>query len=113
MSRADVRGRCIWLAGAAILVLAGTAPGAELRARAPVVDVVPLGAPSSIPACEPPRPSGIDLAALLAWDLRLDCPAPAAVATGYRVFYRWDGRTYSRVMAEHPGDSVPVRVRLD
>lgn len=93
----------------AVVPAAGT--GAEIRAQASVVDVVPLGAGSEIEAC-PARPPGQDLAALLAWDLRLHCAA-GKPPSGYRVYYRWDGRTYSRIMDRHPGDSVAVRVRLD
>ena len=62
-----------------------------------------LGEPCAISA-----EHGTGLADLLAWDLRLGCEAPAA----FRVFYRWDGRTFSRVMAERPGATVPVRVRV-
>lgn len=100
---------------AGLLSLALPALGAEMRAMAPVVDVVPIGeAQGTGQDCRPPRPSGLDLAALLAWDLQLDCPASARQpASAYRVFYRWDGRTYSQVMDRHPGASVPVHVRLD
>jgi hypothetical protein len=41
------------------------------------------------------------------------CPPTAAPVTGYRVYYRWDGRVYSQVMRERPGPTVPLRVRLD
>lgn len=91
------------------LGLAGTAAVAastgEIRAQAEVVDVVPVRTGD----CQPPRPDAdAGLADLLAWDLRLGCEAPAA----FRVFYRWDGRTFSRVMAERPGPTVPVRVQV-
>lgn len=91
------------------LGLAGSAAAAagagEIRAEAEVVDVVPV----TTGGCQPVRPvAGAGLADLLAWDLRLDCEAPAA----FRVFYRWDDRTFSRVMAERPGRTVPVRVKV-
>lgn len=86
-------------------VAAAAAGAGEIRAEAEVVDVVPV----TTGDCQPARPvAGAGLADLLAWDLRLDCEAPAA----FRVFYRWDGRTFSRVMAERPGPTVPVRVRV-
>ncbi len=96
-----------------LALLPSVGHGAELRGLASVVDVVPLGGAADGGDCAPPRPSGLDLAALLAWDLRLDCPDPAPPVAGYRVFYRWDGRTYSLVMDRHPGATLPVRVRLD
>lgn len=95
-----------------LLVLAPLTQAAEMQARAQVVDVVPLG--DRAPGCRPPRPAGGGLVELLAWDLRVACPpAHPTVAGGYRVFYRWDGRTYSRVMAQPPGPTIPLRVRLD
>ena len=87
------------------LGLAGTAAAGEIHAEAEVVEVVPAVTGD----CQPPRPAaGAGLADLLAWDLRLRCEAPAA----YRVVYRWDGRTFSRMVAERPGPTVPVRVRI-
>lgn len=107
-----MRWRTFLVAG--LLSLTQPALGAEMRAMAPVVDVVPIGeAGATSQDCQPARPSGLDLGALLAWDLRLDCPAAARRQASYRVFYRWDGRTYSQVMDRHPGASVPVHVRLD
>lgn len=88
------------------------ATAAELRGEARVVDVVPLSGGATERDCHPPRPHGGGLTELLAWDLRLDCAAAAPAVTGYRVFYRWDGHTYSRVMSRHPGATVPVRVRV-
>jgi hypothetical protein len=100
-----------------LMALAAPAFAAEMRAHGDVVDVEPLtGAASAGPAdhCQPPRPdSSAGLAELLAWDLRVTCPPAAAPVTGYRVYYRWDGRVYSQVMRERPGPTVPLRVRLD
>jgi hypothetical protein len=86
-----------------------------------VVDVVPLSGHHAAldpgPDCHLPKPArGADLIALLEWDLRVNCTAnpgaPPAVS-GYRVYYRWDGRTFSRVMREPPGDTISLRVRLE
>ncbi|MBK81612.1 MAG: hypothetical protein CMQ43_11965 [Gammaproteobacteria bacterium] len=104
---AAIRRICLFaLLAAGLNGAAVAAAGAgEIRAEAQVVDVVPVAGGD----CQPPKPpAGTGLADLLAWDLRLGCEAPAA----FRVFYRWDGRTFSRVMAERPGATVPVRVRV-
>jgi len=106
-----VRSTCLV---AAFLLYAGALPAAagELRGEATVVDVVPLTG-GTARDCQPPRPHGGGLTELLAWDLRVDCSAAGPAVTGYRVFYRWDGHTYSRVMAQPPGATVPVRVRVN
>jgi len=101
------------LAGLVACLGAAAAAAAELRGEAPVVDVVPLSGSAGGRDCHPPRPQDGGLAELLAWDLRLDCTGAAPPVTGYRVFYRWDGHTYSRVMARPPGATVPVRVRVN
>jgi hypothetical protein len=93
------------VAAVLFLSLAGPAGAGEIRADAEVVDVVPVAGGE----CQPAKPAGdAGLADLLAWDLRLHCEA----ATAFRVYYRWDGRTFSRVMSERPGSTVPVRVRI-
>lgn len=100
-----VRSSARCLAVVLTLGLAGAVAAGEMRAEAEVVDVVPVGDGD----CQPPKPAaGAGLADLLAWDLRLGCGTPR----GFRVFYRWDGRTFSRLMAERPGPTVPVRVRV-
>lgn len=105
------------IAAAAALVCAIAVEAGEMIVHGRVVDVEPLttsASPDSRRDCQPPRPeAGAGLAALLAWDLRVDCPpaAPVPRVTGYRVYYQWDGRTYSRVMAERPGATIPLRVR--
>ena len=104
--------------GALLLAALATSAGAaELEVFAPVVDVQPLGpALTALEAC-PARPAAsAGLTAMLAWDLGVSCTIerrPAAGASGYRVFYRWDDRVYSRVMATAPGATVPLKVRLD
>ena len=101
------------LAGLAAHLGAPAAVASELRGEARVVDVVPLAGSVTERDCHPPKPHGGGLAELLAWDLRLDCAAATPAVTGYRVYYRWDGHTYSRVMAQPPGATVPVRVRVN
>lgn len=65
-------------------------------------------------SCFAPKPgSEQGLAARLAWDLNKRCVAPARTRTlGYRVSYRWDGRTYTQVMDEDPGRRVPLRLNI-
>ena len=104
-----------WSAAVLVLLAASgwgaPAAAAEMQAEAPVVDVVPVNA-SGAGGCQPPKPwRGAGLTELLAWDLRASCSA--ASVSAYRVYFRWDGRTHSRVMAHHPGATVPVRVTLD
>jgi len=109
---------------AALLMLAATpsasrtALAAEMVVQGEVVDVVPItgSARAGQVDCHPPKPApGAGLVELLQWDLRADCTADSARqdASGYRVYYRWDGRTYSQVMREPPGDTVSLRVRLE
>lgn len=102
---------------AALIAVAGfgaaaPAAAAEMLVQGEVIDVVPVSAGAAAVAgdCRPPRPRPEDgLVALLGWDLRADCPA---APSAYRVYYRWDGRTYSRLMSERPGETVPLRVRV-
>jgi len=111
----------VWSAAVApVQVLAG-----EMQVQGRIIDVVPIGQPQAGPsgalACEPQRPDPrADLAALLAWDLRTNChgrsarPAGVAGVSGYRVYYRWDGRTYQHVVRQPPaGDTISLRVRVD
>lgn len=109
--------RCLRLSVVLWLCLAAAARAGELLVDAPVVNVVPLGdegpMEDSAVACAPARPApGAGLVALLEWDLRAHCPDAAGRVTGYRVYYRWDGRTYDRVVAEPPGETVALRVRV-
>lgn len=98
--------------------VAPAAEAAEMVVQGKVVEVVALGGarPGGHPDthCQPPKPAAGGLVELLAWDLRAQCRArPGAVAgAGYRVYYRWDGRTYSQVMSEPPGETVSLRVRV-
>lgn len=98
----------------------GTAAAEERVVRGNVVKVVPItraaAQPSDIAACARPKPAvSAGLGALLDWDLMNGCTARPStkVVTGYRVFYRWDDRTYSRTMAKRPGATVPLLVTID
>ncbi|MGE0624067.1 MAG: hypothetical protein AB7I04_04940 [Pseudomonadales bacterium] len=103
----------------AAVLITGAAPAlaGSLTVQAPVVDVQPVTEPArEVQRCDgkPDRSRG--LAATLAWDLGLNCRTElveTGQVTGYRVFYRWDDRVYSRVMSRSPGDSIPLTVRLD
>ena len=102
----------------AMLLGAGSPGFADsLTVRAPVVDVQPVTEPPrEVQRCEPKPERSRGLGATLAWDLGLNCRAErleSGVVTGYRVFYRWDDRVFSRVMAQSPGETVPLSVRLD
>jgi hypothetical protein len=92
------------------------AQAGELRVQAPVVDVEPINAPAvRVEHCAG-KPPNASLAQTLAWDLGLDCRTElveSGSVTGYRVFYRWDDRVYSQVMASRPGTTIPLKVRID
>ena len=103
--------------GALLAVLVGAAASAgELRVQAPVVDVEPISAPPTrIEHCDD-KPLNGSLAQTLAWDLGLNCREEvldSGAITGYRVFYRWDDRVYSQVMASAPGATIPLKIRID
>ena len=77
----------------------------------PITERLEFTPPAS---CFAPKP-GVEqgLAAQLAWDLKKHCVAQARTRTlGYRVSYRWDGRTYTQVMDEDPGKRVPLRLKI-
>ncbi len=103
----------------ALTLLTAVAPAfaGSLTVQAPVVDVQPVTEPSrEVQRCDGKPGQGSGLAATLAWDLGLNCRTErieSGRVTGYRVFYRWDDRVYSRVMAQSPGDTIPLSVRLD
>ena len=100
--------------GAVIFALLISSAGyAEQRVvQANVVEVVPLTQVSH--TCGLPKPTepiGIaGLVALLEWDLQ---PACAATITGYRVYYTWDDRTYSRISKTRPDATLPILLTVD
>ena len=102
------------LLGSALTV--GAAQAGELRVNAPVVDVEPITGPvREVEYCDD-KPTDAALSALLAWDLGLNCRVErieSQEVTGYRVFYRWDDRVYSQIMASAPGATVPLKVRIE
>ncbi len=81
-----------------------------------VVEVIPITetiAHRRADSCDDGRPVGASLAATLRWDLRPECVRRDNVRTlGYRVSYRWDGRTYVRQMDKKPGRRVPLLVKI-
>ena len=100
------------------LALSPWIQAAEMVVQGEVVDVVPItgSARATSGDCHPSRPpADAGLVELLEWDLRTTCDAEPSSAriSGYRVYYRWDGRTYSRVMPEPPGETVSLRVHLN
>lgn len=108
--------------GPALLVLAAIcaaspAHARELQVRAPVIDVEPVTEPAlEVEHCPEKPGNGSGLAALMAWDLGLDCRTERIDSdrvTGYRVFYRWDDRVYSQIVSSRPGSTIPLTVRLD
>lgn len=99
------------------LMLCGTQLLAgELRVEAPVVDVEAISAPPvRVEHCDD-KPVNASLSRVMAWDLGLGCRTELVSSdtiTGYRVFYRWDDRVYSQVMASRPGATIPLTVRID
>ncbi|MEZ5557593.1 MAG: hypothetical protein R3E86_03500 [Pseudomonadales bacterium] len=116
----NARRRLLWLLSLAAASIACASQADELRVEGRVVRVEPLT--TTRPVAEPGAtctgmpPPADDLVALLSWDLRSDCTpeqGPGSVATGYRVYYEWDGRLYHRVMRKPPGDTVALKVRID
>lgn len=104
------------------LLAATTAVGRgpmELVVDGEVVDVQPITRNERVTrqtgVCDPVKPQGHDLVALLAWDLRTDCrrvTETREVVTGYQVAYVFDGQRFETRMDEAPGDTVPVRLVL-
>ncbi|MEM8765892.1 MAG: hypothetical protein AAGE43_00490 [Pseudomonadota bacterium] len=101
----------------ALVMIAGSATvqASELRVNAPVVDVEPITAPAELVEHCDNKPGTEKLSALLAWDLGLNCRTErveSSEVTGYRVFYRWDDRVYSQVMASAPGATIPLKISI-
>ena len=112
----------LWINFASMLSLTSSLAVAEERVvRGEVVKVVPITetvtSRQTPTTCSYPKPTAnSSLSALLAWDLLDDCnavPITDIVTTGYRVFYKWDDRTYSRTMAERPGETIPLLLTVD
>lgn len=103
-----------------LIMTSGMAASAgELIVHSRVVDVQPLTQQERVARevgdCDPLRPAGNDLIALLAWDLRTDCRVvheTRHTVTGYRVVHVVDGRRLERIVDEPPGKTIPVRLRL-
>ncbi len=96
-----------------LALLASTIGHAEERiVQANVVEVVPLTQVAD--TCRLPKPVesiGVaGLGALLEWDLQTKC---SATITGYRIYYTWDNRTYSRVSRTRPDATLPILLTVD
>ena len=111
--------RTTWALGMVALTLAGVGNTAEFTAEAEVVSAEPIvryraevrRAESCID--RPARDQG--LAALLRWDLAAGtCRERERYESvdGYRVTYRWNGRLYEQTLAEDPGATLPVSIRV-
>ncbi|MDA1076982.1 MAG: hypothetical protein O3A63_19880 [Proteobacteria bacterium] len=95
--------------------------GAAFETRGQVVKVIPVKETTERLVMDQPcvaaRPEeGSDLGSVLRWDLRVECQQRKEVRetiTAYKVYYRWDGRTYDVLMPEPPGKTIPVRVNID
>lgn len=62
--------------------------------------------------CNAPKPpASAGLGALLAWELA-PCNRNPQQISHYRVYYRWDGRTYSQTMPERPEHSIPLTLKI-
>ncbi len=95
------------------------ASGVEFVADADVLSVEPIMRYQTVTRraehciARPHHDAG--LAALLAWDLAAGACAQREqqeTVEGYRVTYQWDGRRYHQTMAEHPGTTLPVAIRV-
>jgi hypothetical protein len=112
------RSRVVPLMMLAAALAPAAVTAAEMVVQGEVVDVVPITdtARGGHDDCHPPRPApGARLVEFLQWDLRVSCDRNSGrlQISGYRVYYRWDGRTYSQVMRDPPGDTVSLRVQLE
>jgi uncharacterized protein YcfJ len=104
-----------------LVITSSSATARELIVHGNVVEVQPITSSRQIAEATSnchTRPLAPDdsLADLLAWDLRAGCPKvyrSEESITGYRVVYEWDGRAYTRVMREPPGETVALRVSVD
>ncbi len=110
-----------WLSFATVLCLSSQYAVAEERVvRGKVVKVVPITETitreRSSTTCNYPKPTANSgLSALIGWDLLHGCDSTTStdVVTGYRVFYKWDNRTYTRTMIERPGATIPLLLTVD
>ena len=100
-------------------LLAGVGAAAETVERVvwgDVVGVEPIQAETRDaprPACSAKKPAAATLAATLRWDLRPECARPDEPrVVGFRVRYQWDGRVYTKEMAERPGSRIPLLVKF-
>jgi len=104
-----------------LVIISSSAAARELIVHGNVVEVQPITSSRQIAEAPSnchtrPLDPHDSLADLLAWDLRAGCPAvyrSEESITGYRVVYEWDGRAYTRIMREPPGETIALRVSVD
>lgn len=70
--------------------------------------------PTQPARCTASKPvAEVRLARLLAWDLDPTCHVQVLKKiVAYDVEYHWDGRRYRQQMAKHPGDRVPLLIKI-
>jgi uncharacterized protein YcfJ len=102
-----------------LAAVAGTASGVEFLADADVLAVEPIMRYQTVTRradhciTRPHRTAG--LMALLTWDLAAgECShrEQTEIIEGYRVTYQWNGRRYHQTLAERPGTTLPVTIRV-
>ncbi len=102
---------CLCWAGASQAKTEERVVWGEVTSVQPITEQLEFPPPASCRAAKPANDAG--LAALLAWDLQKHCIARRETKTlGYRVSYRWDGRTYTQVMDEDPGRRIPLLLKI-
>jgi len=101
----------VWAVGLMIPAAVGA-----WEVSAPVLAAVPVYAsagPVACPGAAPGPLTGTPLAAQLAADLeRAACRTRSPAIVGWKVTYRFDGRTLRTFSRERPGEFVPMRVRV-
>ena len=92
----------------------GVTASEVMRVEAPVVGVEPIQGVQPAACDVPPPERSAGLVAMLRWDLRERCRSlGAATISGYRVYYEWDGRRFSTVLAEAPSaETIRLNLRV-
>ena len=96
-------------------LITATASAEDFVAQARVLKVVPMAEEigQTLDTCPTIKPHAGDLVATLRWDL---CATPEPrhhPSSRFRVYYEWDGQVHERIVRQHPGDTVPIRVTID
>ena len=106
-----------FVAAAAMLLLANPLALAEpFIIHAKIVNAVAVPVTRTVtgltPACRRTLPEDAGLATLLAWDLGCEQPRVETVSR-WQVSYLFDGRRLGTLTDEKPGETLPIKVRLD